>query len=240
MKQEVYLYRCIGQYGMELTSLINDHDLYDISKKECIKSLVLQTTRLYHYLLSHEAHRCPCLILEELYNCDKLKAPFFWLVYKREIAESVADTHYVVNRVAHLIVAESYYMVFIEGILLQGHSSIGTKKHDVPRRCWYIMGKFYIRSRWLLAITSQPWSKRHSKFHLNMPILKANNEEIQEIWVLVAKASKKVVVMNSWLKASKGTIIVSSWQKPTMGATLNQTHKGAMIASLWKESAEKL
>ena len=73
-----------------------------------------------------------------------------------------------------------------------------------------------------------------------MPILKANNEEIQGIWVLVAKASKRVVVMNSWLKASKGTIIVSSWQKPTMGATLNQTHKGAMIASLWKESAEKL
>ena len=89
----------------------------------------------------------PMSHLEELYNCDKLKAPFFWLVYKREIAESVADTHYVVNRVAHLIVAESYYMVFIEGILLQGHSSIGTKKHDVPRRCWYIMGKFYIRSR---------------------------------------------------------------------------------------------
>ena len=146
MKQVVYLYWCIGRYGTELTSLINDHDLYDISKKECIKSLVLQTTRLYHHLLSHEAHRCPCLILEELYNCDKLKAHFFWLVYKREIAESVANTHYVVNRVAHLIAAESYHMVFIEGILLQGHSAIGTKKHDVPGRCWYIMGKFYIRS----------------------------------------------------------------------------------------------
>ena len=73
-----------------------------------------------------------------------------------------------------------------------------------------------------------------------MPILKANEEEIQGIWVLVAKASKRVVVMNSWLEASKGTMVVSSWQKPTMGATLNQTRKGAMIASLWKEFAEKL
>ena len=40
-----------------------------------------------------------------------------------------------------------------------------------------------------------------------MPILKANEEEIQGIWVLVAKASKKVVVMNSWLEASKGTMV---------------------------------
>ena len=46
--------------------------------------------------------------------------------------------------------------------------------------------------------------------------------------------------MNSWLGTNKGTMVVSSWQKPIMGATLNQTHKGAMIASLWKESAEKL
>ena len=46
--------------------------------------------------------------------------------------------------------------------------------------------------------------------------------------------------MNSWLEASKGTMVVSSWQKPIMGATLNQTRKGAMITSLWKESAEKL
>ena len=73
-----------------------------------------------------------------------------------------------------------------------------------------------------------------------MPILKASEEETHEIWVLVAKASKRVVVMNSWLEASKGTMVVSSWQKPTMGATLNQTRKGAMIASLWKEFAEKL
>ena len=46
--------------------------------------------------------------------------------------------------------------------------------------------------------------------------------------------------MNSWLEASKGTMVMSSWQKPIMGATLNQTRKGAMITSLWKESAEKL
>ena len=44
----------------------------------------------------------------------------------------------------------------------------------------------------------------------------------------------------AWLGTNKGTMVVSSWQKPIMGATLNQTHKGAMIASLWKESAEKL
>ena len=73
-----------------------------------------------------------------------------------------------------------------------------------------------------------------------MPILKASKEETYEIWVLVAKASKRVLVMNSWLEASKGTMDVSSWQKPIMGATLNQTRKRAMIASLWKESAEKL
>ena len=73
-----------------------------------------------------------------------------------------------------------------------------------------------------------------------MPILKASKEETHEIWVLVAKASKRVVVMNSWLEANKGTMVVSSWQKPIMGATLNQTHKGVMIASLWKESIENI
>ena len=46
--------------------------------------------------------------------------------------------------------------------------------------------------------------------------------------------------MESWLEAGKGTMVMSSWQKPIMGATLNQTCKGAMITSLWKESAEKL
>ena len=46
--------------------------------------------------------------------------------------------------------------------------------------------------------------------------------------------------MESWLEAFKGTMVVSSWQKPIVGATLNQTRKGAMIASLWKESAKKL
>ena len=73
-----------------------------------------------------------------------------------------------------------------------------------------------------------------------MPILKANKEETHEIWVLVAKAIKRVVVINSWLEANKRIIVVSFWQKSIMGATLNQTPKGAMIASLWKESAEKL
>ena len=73
-----------------------------------------------------------------------------------------------------------------------------------------------------------------------MPILKAGEEGAQGIWVLVAKTSRRVVVMISWLEASKGTMVTSSWQKPTIGATLNQTHKGVMIASLWKESIEKL
>ena len=166
---------------------------------------------------------------------------FFWLVHKRKKVETIAKTHSKVNRVAYLIAAEKYYVVFIEGALLQGPSATGIKKHDVPGKYWYVMGIFYIRSLCaLLAITSQPWSKRHSKLHLNMPILKASKEETHEIWVLVAKASKRVVVMNSWLEASKGTMVVSSWQKPIMGATLNQTRKGAMIASLWKESTEKL
>ena len=39
------------------------------------------------------------------------------------------------NKVAYLIVAENYYMVFIEGVLLQGLSAARIKKHDVPRRC---------------------------------------------------------------------------------------------------------
>ena len=105
--------------------------------------------------------------------------------------KTIADTHSAVNRVAYLLATENYYMVFIEGVLLQRHSASGTKKHDVPGRCWYVMGKFYIRSRWLLAITSQPWSKKRSKLHLNTPILKASEEETQGIWVLVAKASKR-------------------------------------------------
>ena len=46
--------------------------------------------------------------------------------------------------------------------------------------------------------------------------------------------------MESWLEVGKGTMVVSSWQKPIVGATLNHTRKGAMIASLWKESVEKL
>ena len=157
-----------------------------------------------------------------------------------EIVETIAHTHSTVNRVAYLIVAENYYVVFTEGVLLQEHSATRIKKHDVTERCGYVMGKFYIRSRWLLAITSQPWSKRCSKLHLNMPILKASKEETHEIWVLVAKASKRVMVMNSWLEASKGTVVMSSWQKSIIGATLNQTHKWAMLTSLWKESAEKL
>lgn len=51
------------------------------------------------------------------------------------------------NRVAYLVAAENYYVVFIEGVLLQGHSATGIRKHDVLGRCWYVMGKFYIRSR---------------------------------------------------------------------------------------------
>ena len=63
-----------------------------------------------------------------------------------EMAETIAYTDSVVNRVAYLIVAENYYVVFIKGVLLQGHSATRIKKHDVPKRCGYIMGKFYIRS----------------------------------------------------------------------------------------------
>ena len=35
------------------------------------------------------------------------------------------------NRVAHLIAIENYYVVFIEGVLLQGHFATWIKKHDV-------------------------------------------------------------------------------------------------------------
>ena len=67
-------------------------------------------------------------------------------MYKREIAETIAHTHSAMNRVAYLIAVENYYVVFIEGVLLEGHSAIRIKKHDVPERCGYVMGKFYIRS----------------------------------------------------------------------------------------------
>ena len=67
-------------------------------------------------------------------------------MFKMEIVETIAHTHSTVNRVAYLIVAENYYVVFIESILLQGHSATGIKKHDVLGRCWYIMRKFYIGS----------------------------------------------------------------------------------------------
>ena len=60
-------------------------------------------------------------------------------MYKKEIAKTITDTHSAVNRVAYLIAAENYYVVFIEGILLQGHSATGTMKHDVLGRCWYVM-----------------------------------------------------------------------------------------------------
>ena len=68
-------------------------------------------------------------------------------MYKREIAKTIADTHSAVNIVAYLLATENYYMVFIGGVLLQRYSATRIKKHDVPERCGYIMGKFYIRSR---------------------------------------------------------------------------------------------
>ena len=64
------------------------------------------------------------------------------------MAETIAHTHSTVNRVAYLFAAENYYIVFIEGVLLQGHSATGIKKHAVPGRCWYVIGIFYIRSLW--------------------------------------------------------------------------------------------
>ena len=49
-------------------------------------------------------------------------------MYKREIAKTIANTHSAMNKVAYLLATENYYMVFIEGVLLQGHSASGTKK----------------------------------------------------------------------------------------------------------------
>ena len=62
------------------------------------------------------------------------------------MAEKIALTHSTVNRVAYLLATENYYMVFIEGVLPQGHSATRIKKHDVLERCGCVMGKFYIRS----------------------------------------------------------------------------------------------
>ena len=62
------------------------------------------------------------------------------------MAETIANTHSTMNRVAYLLATENYYMVFIEGVLLQGYSATRIKKHDVPERCGYVMGKFYIGS----------------------------------------------------------------------------------------------
>ena len=63
------------------------------------------------------------------------------------MAETIARTHSAVNRVAYLLATENYYIVFIEGVLLQGHFATRIKNHDVLERCGYVMGKFYIRSR---------------------------------------------------------------------------------------------
>ena len=63
-----------------------------------------------------------------------------------EMAETIAHTHSAVNRVAYLIAAENYFVVFIKGVLLQRHSATRIKKHNVPERYGYFMGKFYIRS----------------------------------------------------------------------------------------------
>ena len=49
-------------------------------------------------------------------------------MYKREMAKTTARTHSDVNRVAYLLAAKNYYMVFIEGVLLQGHSATRIKK----------------------------------------------------------------------------------------------------------------
>lgn len=53
-----------------------------------------------------------------------------------------------------------------------------------------------------------------------MPVLKASKEETQGIWILIAKANKRVMVISYWLKANKGTMIMSSWQKLTIGPHL--------------------
>ena len=68
------------------------------------------------------------------------------------MVETIACTHSAVNRVAYLLATKNYYMVFIEGVLLQGHSATEIKKHVVPGRCWYVTRIFYIRSlySWLL------------------------------------------------------------------------------------------
>ena len=73
-------------------------------------------------------------------------------MYKREIAETIADSHPAVNRVACLITAEIYYVVFIEGVLLQGHSATRIKKHAVPGRYWHVMGNSILEAAdfWLL------------------------------------------------------------------------------------------
>ena len=62
------------------------------------------------------------------------------------MAETIARTHSAMNRVAYLLATENYYIVFIEGVLLQGHFATRIKKHDVLERCGYVMGKFYIGS----------------------------------------------------------------------------------------------
>ena len=61
------------------------------------------------------------------------------------MAETIACTHSVVNRVAYLLAAKNYYMVFIEGVLLQGHSATGIKKHAVPGRSWLLLANHEAR-----------------------------------------------------------------------------------------------
>ena len=60
-------------------------------------------------------------------------------MYKREIAKTIVDTHSAVNRVAYLLATENNYLVFIEGVLLQGHSATRIKKEDVLERYGYVM-----------------------------------------------------------------------------------------------------
>ena len=115
----------------------------------------------------------------------------------KQSAETIAHSHPTVNRVACPIAAESYYVVFYWRRSAARAFCHKNKEACCPRKMLARHGKFYIRSRWLLAITRQPWSKRRSKLHLNIPILKASKEETHEIWVLVAKASKRDMVMNS-------------------------------------------
>ena len=63
-------------------------------------------------------------------------------MYKREITRTIAESDSTVNRVTCLIAVENYYIVFIEGVLLQGHFATRIKKHDVLERCGYVRGKF--------------------------------------------------------------------------------------------------